>query len=161
MRADSLPVKPSRKPKNTGVGSLSLPQGIFLTQELSQGLLHCRRILYQLSFQGSRVCVCVCVCVMGLFIYLAALGLSRGMQIFHCSPFSSCGTQADSVVALLGLSCSAACGILVPRPRIRPTFPALQGRFLTTETPRESRGVCIMLLLCHHQVLCYRKRLET
>ena len=34
------------EPKNTGVGSLSLLQQIFLTQE-SQGLLHCRRILYQ------------------------------------------------------------------------------------------------------------------
>ena len=33
--------------QNTGVGSLSLLQGIFLTQESNQGLLHCRRILYQ------------------------------------------------------------------------------------------------------------------
>ena len=33
--------------KNTGVGSLSLLQGVFPTQELNQGLLHCRRILYQ------------------------------------------------------------------------------------------------------------------
>ena len=40
------------KPKNTGVGSLSLLQPIFPTQELNQGLLHCRRILYQLSYQG-------------------------------------------------------------------------------------------------------------
>ena len=39
--------------KNTGVGSLSLFQGIFPTQELNQGLLHCRRILCQLSYQGS------------------------------------------------------------------------------------------------------------
>ena len=37
------------KPKNTGVSSLSLLQGIFLTQELNRGLLHCRQILYQLS----------------------------------------------------------------------------------------------------------------
>ena len=36
-----------------GVGSLSLLQGIFLTQELNQGLLHCRQILYQLSHLGS------------------------------------------------------------------------------------------------------------
>ena len=36
--------------QNTGVGSLSLLQGIFLTQELNQGLLHCRWILYQLSY---------------------------------------------------------------------------------------------------------------
>ena len=38
--------------QNTGVGSLSLLQGIFPTQESNQGLLHCRRILYQLSYQG-------------------------------------------------------------------------------------------------------------
>ena len=35
--------------QNTGVGSLSLLQGIFSTQGLNPGLLHCRQILYQLS----------------------------------------------------------------------------------------------------------------
>ena len=45
--------EPCRKPKNTGVGSLSLFQGIFLTQESNQGLLHCKQILYQLNYQGS------------------------------------------------------------------------------------------------------------
>ena len=39
--------------QNTGVGSLSLLQGIFPTQGLNPGLLHCRHILYQLSHQGS------------------------------------------------------------------------------------------------------------
>ena len=39
--------------QNTGVGSLSLLQGIFPTQGLNPGLLHCRWILYQLSPQGS------------------------------------------------------------------------------------------------------------
>ena len=33
------------KPKNTGVGSLSLLQGIFSTQESNRGLLHCRQII--------------------------------------------------------------------------------------------------------------------
>jgi len=46
LQADSLPVEPPGKPKNTGVGSLSVFQGNFSTQELNQGLLHCRRILY-------------------------------------------------------------------------------------------------------------------
>ena len=41
--------------QNTGVGSLSLLQGIFPTQESNPGLLHCRRILYQLSHTGSPV----------------------------------------------------------------------------------------------------------
>jgi len=53
--ADSLLAEPLGKPKITGVGSLSLLQGIFLTQELNWGLLHCRWILYQLSYQGSPV----------------------------------------------------------------------------------------------------------
>ena len=52
LRADSVPAEPPGKPKNTGVGTLSLLQCIFLTQELNQGLLQCRWILYQLSYQG-------------------------------------------------------------------------------------------------------------
>ena len=43
------------QPKNTGVGSLSLLQGIFLTQESIWGLLHCRQVLYQLRYEGSPV----------------------------------------------------------------------------------------------------------
>ena len=39
--------------QNTGVGSLSLLQGIFPTQGWNPGLLHCQRILYQLSHKGS------------------------------------------------------------------------------------------------------------
>ena len=39
--------------QNTGVGSLSLLQGIFPTQGLNPGLPHCRWILYQLSPKGS------------------------------------------------------------------------------------------------------------
>ena len=39
--------------QNTGVGSLSLLQGIFPTQGSNPGLPHCRRILYQLSYKGS------------------------------------------------------------------------------------------------------------
>jgi len=40
--------------QSTGVGSLSLLQGIVPTQGLSPGLLHCRQILHQLSHQGSQ-----------------------------------------------------------------------------------------------------------
>ena len=39
--------------QNTGVGRLSLLQGIFPIQGLNPGLPHCRQILYQLSHQGS------------------------------------------------------------------------------------------------------------
>ena len=50
LQVDSLPAEPQRKPKNTGVGSLALLQRIFPTQEWNRGLLHCRRVLYQLSY---------------------------------------------------------------------------------------------------------------
>ena len=53
LQVDLLPAEPQGKPKNIGVGSLSLLQGSFPTQELNQGLLYCRQILYQLSYQGS------------------------------------------------------------------------------------------------------------
>ena len=53
LQAVSLPAELPRKLKNTGVGSLSPLQGIFLTQESNWGLLHCRWILYQLTYQGS------------------------------------------------------------------------------------------------------------
>ena len=52
LQADSLPAELQGKPKNTGVGSLSIFQGIFPTQDLN--LLHCRQVLYQLSYQGSQ-----------------------------------------------------------------------------------------------------------
>ena len=39
--------------QNTGVGSLSLLQGIFPTQGSNPGLPHCRQVLYQLSHKGS------------------------------------------------------------------------------------------------------------
>ena len=53
LQADSSSSEPPGKPRNVGVGCLSLLQGIFLTQESSRGLLHYRQILYQLSHQGS------------------------------------------------------------------------------------------------------------
>ena len=56
--SDSLPphelYSPWNSPGlNTGMGRLSLLQGIFPTQGSKPGLLHCRQILYQLSHKGS------------------------------------------------------------------------------------------------------------
>ena len=39
--------------QNTGVGKLSLAQGIFPIQGSKPGLLHCRQILYQVLHKGS------------------------------------------------------------------------------------------------------------
>ena len=53
LRADSLPAEPQGNPQNSGMRSLSLLQQIFRIQESNQDLLHCCRILYQLSYQGT------------------------------------------------------------------------------------------------------------
>ena len=53
LQANSLPSEPPGKPKETGVGSPTLLQGILPAQKFNWGLLYCRRILYQLSYQRS------------------------------------------------------------------------------------------------------------
>ena len=53
LQENSLPSELPGNFENTGVGSLSLLQGILPTQESNQGLLHCRQILHQLSYEGS------------------------------------------------------------------------------------------------------------
>ena len=55
-QADSLPAEPPGKSKNTGVGSLSFLQQIFLTQESNWGSLHYRQILYYCA-----ICCCFSV----------------------------------------------------------------------------------------------------
>ena len=64
-------------------------------------------------------------------IYLAVWGLSCVMW----DPLLCC---VGSVVAAHGLSCSAACSILVLQPGIKPASPALQSEFLTTGPPGTS-----------------------
>ena len=67
LQAYSLPSEPPGKPMNTGVGSLSLLQEIFPTQGSNPGLLHCRQILNQLSYQGSPW---LSICLIKSFYYI-------------------------------------------------------------------------------------------
>ena len=90
LQADSLPAEPQEKLRNTGVGNLALLQRIFLTQELSWGLLHCRRILYHLSYQGSPSLDIRPFLIRYMIWYSLILGLSLnfldnifGTQVFN------------------------------------------------------------------------------
>ena len=84
---------------------------------------------------------------------MVASGLSCGtwdLSLWHAGfslvvshgLLSSCVARAPehagSVVAANGLSCPAACGILVPQPGIEPASPALEGGFLTAGPPGKS-----------------------
>ena len=66
------------------------------------------------------------------FFYCVAAGRTF---VVLCGIFPCC---ALTVVAGGRLSCSKACGVLVPRPGIKPVSPALEGRFLTTGPPGKS-----------------------
>ena len=61
-----LPCQPPGKPKNTVVGSQSLLQENFPTQESNWSLLHCRQILYQLSYPGSPLFRYLLICMQSL-----------------------------------------------------------------------------------------------
>ena len=116
LQVDSLPSEPPGKPKNTGVDSLSLLQGIFLTQELNWGLLNCRQLLYPLSYLyvlGKSVC----------FLSLHHIGFP---VCERCSPFccdgdSYCRSSPRRIalwpVWLKGLPDTVAAGPLLGRLR--------------------------------------------
>ena len=60
-----------------------------------------------------------------------------------------------SVVVAGGLSCSEACGILVPQPGMEPASPALQGGFPTAGPSGESQVVFLVTSLSRALVLCH------
>ena len=83
LRVDSLPAEPQRKPKNTGVGSPSLLQWIFPTQESNQSLLNWRWILYQLRYEGSLTVVQKDICTL---MFIAALfTIAKTWKQLKCS----------------------------------------------------------------------------
>ena len=109
LQADSVPSDPPVKPKNTGVGSQSFLQRIFPTQKLNQGLLHCRQILYQLSYQGSPFCS---------LLYVKCLALGKESEVAQsyptlCNPMN-CSPQGSSVHgASLGKNTGVGCHALL------------------------------------------------
>ena len=64
------------------------------------------------------------------FIFGCVWVLVAARGIFRCGVWAP--ESVGSVVVLRGLSCPAACGILVPRPGFEPPSPELEGRFLST-----------------------------
>ena len=76
-------------------------------------------------------------------------------SFFVVRGLSNCGAWAQKFRPA-GLCCREACGILVPRPGIKPVSPVLQGRFLSTGPPG---GVLCMLWfllwLCSLTTFCW------
>ena len=114
LQVDSLPSESPGKPTNTGVGSLSLLLGIFLTQESNWGLLHCRRILYQLSYQGST-CYLTLAC---------GIPVSQpGMEPTSPALQSGCLTTGPPRFTCLYTACLSCLPTLPSRLLPSPTLP--------------------------------------
>ena len=120
LQADSLPAEPPGKPKYTRVGSLSLLQQIFPIQELNWGLLHCKQILYQLSYQIRSVaqsCPTLCNPMDCSLLGSSVYGFSR-QEYWSRLPYPPPGD--------------------LPNPGIKPTSPAFAGGSFTAEPPGKS-----------------------
>ena len=76
-QVNSLPTEPPGKPKNTGVGSLFLLQGNFLTQESNWGLLHCSGFFTSWATQEA---LCDAPCPE---IFLSTHGYDIAMKIWE------------------------------------------------------------------------------
>ena len=75
--------------KNTGVGSLSLLQGILPIQRSNPGLLQCRRILYCLSHQGSpHSCRNTCV-LKSSEVFFSGNGEQNTLLVVDCGKLCS------------------------------------------------------------------------
>ena len=64
--------------KNTGVCCHALLQGIFLTQGLNSDLLHCRQILYQLSYNDI-----LHIYAYNIYIYISAIKKNVTLPVWH------------------------------------------------------------------------------
>ena len=117
---DSLLSESPGKLKNTGVGSLSLLQGNFPTQELNRGLLQFRQILYQLSCQRSKNT--------GTKSLQSCLTLATPWTVARQTPLSMGSPRQEYWSGLPFPSPGD-----LPKPGIKPASPALQADSLPTE----------------------------
>ena len=102
--------------KNTGVGCHDLLQGIFPTQGLAPGFLHCRWILYHVSHEGSPT-------VHAMLCYAKSLQSCLTLcDPMDCSlPGSS--VHGDSPGKNPGVGCHALLQGILPTQGSNPGFP--------------------------------------
>ena len=142
--------------KNTRVGSHSLLQGFFPTQESNLGILHYRQILYHLSHQGSPTLLSWFFFVFLFFVFFfffllhwIFLALYRLSLVAVSKDYSLVAVRRllilsitssryiGSGVVVHGLSCSEACLIFLQKES-NACPPPLADRSFTTELPGKS-----------------------
>ena len=88
------------------------------------------------TYHGTQCTVSTWLLLLFFFLIFIYLFCSIWSQLRHTGSFIPCA--GFSLVAACGLSCPAACEILVPQPGMEPMSPALKGGFLTTGPPKKS-----------------------
>ena len=145
LQEDSLPAEPQGKPKNTGVGSLSLLQRIFPTQELNWGLLHCRQTLYQLNYQGSpQVLISY---LFSTFVHAKSFShvwLFATLWPVACQAPLSMGFSRQEYWS--GLPCPPPGDL--PQPQIKPEPSEVAGRFFNPSVTWEALEWHIFASFC-------------
>ena len=163
LQVDSLPVEPQGNAKNTGVSSLSLLQGIFLTQEWNRGLLNCRWILEPSPIPASSTPASgvdplssnSLVSVGSSFILLQVVGqfsqhhLLKRLSLLHCIflPLLSkirCYVLLLLIQVLLLLSRLSLCDPIDGSPSGSAVPGILQARTLEWVTMPSSRGSSLL-----------------
>ena len=124
--------------QNTGVGSLSLLQGIFPTQGSNPGLRHCRQMLYPLSHQV------LCLCVLKYLESLTKLVSTEAKLVkFYTGPFYSLCSSATLVAPDMSLDHTALCSCQCPLLSDCPfsSFPTFDNKYVSS-------------LHVHHWLVC-------
>ena len=85
--------------KNTGVGCHFLLQVIFPTKQLNLGLLHCRQILYQLSYKENFLVVCYSAINRNDIVLLAEMWLD--LEIIIWSELSQKEKNKHHIILLI------------------------------------------------------------
>ena len=111
---------------------------VYLREPLTHFLSSC--YLFIVYFWSFWVFVAVCrlslVSVSGS--YSSSLQyMDFSLWVFSCCGAWTLGSRASEVV-VHWIRCPTVCGILVPRPGIKPVSSTLKGRFLTTGPSRKS-----------------------
>ena len=109
--------------------SRSLLQGIFPTQGQNPGLLHCRQILYQLSYKGSPTLYKLKL--KGIYL------IESVIQKQDCNPNVFPKNSAILLFLLFSWPNHSACGTLFPQPEIETAPHALEAWSLNHWTARE------------------------
>ena len=132
--------------KDSGMGCHSLLQGIFSTLGLNPDLLHCRRILYHLSHQGS-------CCSYRTEASISLLSVSWGPLLVTAGHPHSLGLGLSPVF-------KANRGILNPSHVLKLTTLSLTCRLSLTGLLWLSHSHQIISLF-YNQLICYLKKFNT